>query len=904
MAKDFQIGTQYGPYVVQEVIAQGGQGVVLRTTHAQHNVQVALKLLFDNSDLSRRRFVREIETLRTLEHPRLPRAFDLGEHEGTLFVALELIEGQSLRDLVKVGGPLPEARAVEIVHDIARTVAHCHAKGVLHRDLKPANVILRASDNNPIVVDFGIVKVEGKGVSDQSRLSLTGELIGTPAFMAPEQADGAEGIGPPADVYGVAVILYYLLCGEQPYTGETAYNVLSALALAPTPDVRSVNPAVPANLAEFLLRAMAKDPKDRPQTILAFAGELDQALRAPPPQEAKTRPRWLLPLALAGVGILLPVAAFLASQPTEGPAGTPSPSRTTSTEPQASATPAPSFALPSQSPPTWVDAELGPPGSVRWEFSLDPERGFTGTLDVVGPHVSAPHGPLNPAGTIDLSRVKVARLTRGAGKHVGSAADATHLAWDSPRDRLIFVFKDELMSLKAEAVPRTLAPAEGVRALEIGPRTIYLSRANSLDVLSAEGKRLTKLAVAGDIECRPLLLNVESKTPGLDRVLVPTTGSQLHLLDLRGRPLSVLDLPGPVAFTPTLLRGSGRGPAEVLLTSGAGVLTRVSVSAEKLQILGSVGLVRGAHPIGPALVDRTTTGAPRRIYVPTQRDLLCLNSELDTLEWSAGLRGRRLKGIQLADFDRDGVQEVLASFEKTPGKGVKLAPRTSQAVFDGEGLLRFRSETLPGPGSARPLGSDSVLVQVGARLQAWGPWESLPPARTEGVLQTRDRPLPAAPGVKVRSGKTARVMLSNSQELAPFEIRFDRGPTAGLGNGVRGQGVFSAYILRSDLGGRNKHQLGKGSRYEISFMLEESVDAAYLEIDVKIPERNGPGFGEVMVGVDERYLSRTRQIQVGRSTERFRLGALPKGGVTIKVAISPRSELRMRLLGARLFPSE
>ncbi|MBL4845658.1 MAG: serine/threonine protein kinase [Planctomycetes bacterium] len=898
MAKEFQIGSHYGPYVVQEVIAQGGQGVVLRTTHSQLGVQVALKLLLNNSELSRRRFLREIETLRSLKHPRLPRAFDLGEHEGTPFIALELIEGQSLRDLVKVGGPLPEGRAVEIVLDVARTVAYCHAEGVLHRDLKPANVVLRAGTSEPFVVDFGIVKVEGKGVSDQSRLSLTGELVGTPAFMAPEQADGEATVGEPADVYGLGVILYYLLCGQEPFAGENAYNLLTKLALAPTPDVRVANPDVPAGLAGFLLRAMAKDPRDRPQTVLAFAGELDQALRAPPGVEPSARPRWLHPGLLVGIALLAGVGALLASDSEQGPAGTPSLSPLASPNPSGLS----GTASPAARNSSWVDAKPGPPGLPRWTFELERGREFLGSIHLLGPFVVAPHGPRNAAKSADRSEVDVVRLVSKDGRHIGAAPPAEHWAWDSIRKRTVFVFSDELFRIQEGSTPHSLAPAPQLRALCLGPRTIYLSQPGSLDVLSSEGKRIAKFSVQGTIECPPLLVDVDG-SPGPDRLLVPTTDSQLHLLDLEGRPLDVLELPGPSVFRPTLLRGDGQGSAEVLLTSGAGVLTRVEVSTRGLRLLESVGLGEGVHPVGPARVGRTPTGEPRRIYVATRREILCLSPILERVEWGVGLGAQSVvRGIRLADFDRDGVDEVLGSFETSRRLQV---PLSTQAVFDAEGRPRFMSPGLPGRGATCLLGRDSVLVQFGETLQAWGPWQGLTgPLKRAGVTRTRPRPLTPASVAELLDGATAQILLQNEAGLAPFEVRFEGGNAEGIVDAARGEGVFSAYLLTNDLGGPKKQLLGKGSRYELSFMVQEDVEEAHFDVETQVQEDLGPGFVEILVGVDERYLPRTRQLRLGRSVERFRLGKLPRGGVTIKIAISSRSDLRLQLLRARLVLSE
>lgn len=906
MARDLDIGSQYGPYVVEEVIARGGQGVVLRTHHTQLGLPVALKLLLDDREVARRRFLLEIETLRALEHPRLPRALDLGEHEGTLFIALELIPGKSLKDLVKVGGPLSEERAVEIVIDVAETVAHCHSKGVLHRDLKPANVVVHEKTQRPYVVDFGIVKIEGKGVSDQSRLSLTGELIGTPSFMAPEQADEETTAGPPADVYGLGAILYYLLCGEKPFDGPTSYNVLARLATAPTPDVRATNPEVSTRLAEFLLRAMAKEPRDRPQTAASFAAELEQATREAPPEPRASGANRALAALLAVIGVLLPVTALVVSTSMEDPLAPP-PSVSPTTAPSTAPTrvlpsPAPPSASPSAQPspspgsapprrhPDWSQAIPGAPGSIRWEYEANDNERILKAVRL-GPLLLTQHAPLNRKGRANRRKLAATLLSLTDRQTICALPASQRWHWEPVRRRALFVKGGRLMAVTPDGQSAELAEVGKIRALGSSARGLYLSRSNSFDVLDLDGAPLQKLPVDGRVDCVPLEIGLE---PGLDRLVVGTSGSEALLLDLEGRLLDSISLPAPACYTPTLLRRSP-GEAEVVLTSGAGILMTVSVSGSKLRLLKSRSLGPNAGAVGPVTVDFTLAGEPRSIYAATRFEVLCLDPTLEQIEWGTCLligRGRPdLRGFRQVDFDRDGVAEVLASFVSTE-KGPR---RISHAILDAEGRVRHFSPVGEGARVGRLLARDSALISVDGRLEAWGPWTRLPDPQPSFTRRTPLRPLDPAKRLRFRRGTTKRFKLRNDPDLAPLRVEF--GSLRPSLRATCGEGVDSADLLESN---SNRKLVGSGSSYEISFLVPRQVEAASLEIDAGVQGNYGHGFLEVVITVDDKVLPRTHQLPLKRNVERVQLGRLKKGSQTIKIQVSSRSMLRMRLHSVRL----
>ncbi len=276
-----------GDWVVQGELARGGQGVVLRARHAVHGTQAALKLLLRVELKAVLRFRQEASVLWRLNHPNLVRVFEAGDHEGAPFLAMELVEGQSLADLVRTGGPPPFGRTVELLAAVARAVDHCHGHGVVHRDVKPENIIVERPSGRPVLVDFGLAKRDRElfgslSIDDLTRLSRSGELRGTPAFMAPEQVSPEAGpgdVGPWTDVYALGATLHVLLTGEAPCDADSLPELVRAILSDPPADPRARNPAVPAPLARLCAQAMAKARAERPPSAAAFAAALEVALR-------------------------------------------------------------------------------------------------------------------------------------------------------------------------------------------------------------------------------------------------------------------------------------------------------------------------------------------------------------------------------------------------------------------------------------------------------------------------------------------------------------------------------------------------------------------------------------------------------------------------------------------------
>lgn len=269
-------GTRYGAYRIVAEIGRGGMGVVYRARQAGLDRDVALKVLaagMQASDEQRRRFLAEARLAARIRHPGIVVIHDAGEDHGQLYYAMDLIDGEDLAARL-ARGPLPLAAAVRLVADVARSVAHLHAAGVLHRDLKPRNILLDG-DGAPIVTDFGLARDEA-GDGDPTA---TGTILGTPAYMPPEQVTGSRAADARGDVYSLGAILYEILAGRPAFSAPTRLATLLQVLEREPVSPRRWNPGVPRALAAICLRALEKAPDRRPASAAALADELEAFLR-------------------------------------------------------------------------------------------------------------------------------------------------------------------------------------------------------------------------------------------------------------------------------------------------------------------------------------------------------------------------------------------------------------------------------------------------------------------------------------------------------------------------------------------------------------------------------------------------------------------------------------------------
>jgi hypothetical protein len=323
-----------GPYVLHERLGAGGMGAVHRAVHVETGAVHALKVIASADAGDVLRFQREGQAMALIDgHPHVLRVHAAGHDAGRVWIAMELAEGGSLAERL-ARGPLPPLEAASLMRAVALGLAHVHARGVIHRDLKPANVLLDR-DGAPRLADWGLARVRGAAA-----LTTTGEVLGTPAYMAPEQARGDKVIDERADVYGAGAVLFHALTGRPPFEGASLIGVLEQVLTTPPPRPRALAPDVPAWLEEVCLRALAKAPADRQPDARALA----EALAGPPAAAARV-PRGLA-LAAGAALVLGAVALVVADSPRTAP---PSPAPTR-------AAPAPAAAPPFD--PTAFDALL------------------------------------------------------------------------------------------------------------------------------------------------------------------------------------------------------------------------------------------------------------------------------------------------------------------------------------------------------------------------------------------------------------------------------------------------------------------------------------------------------------------------------------------------------------------
>jgi eukaryotic-like serine/threonine-protein kinase len=268
----------FGDYELLTEIARGGMGVVYRARQISLNRLVALKMILAGQLAGKdevRRFHLEAESAANLDHPGIVPIYEIGEHEGQHFFSMGFVEGTSLAARV-VDGPLPPREAADLVRLVAEAIQYAHEKGVIHRDLKPANVLLD-SQGRPKVTDFGLAKkLEG-----DSGLTHTGQVMGTPSYMPPEQADG-KAVGPAADVYALGAILYCLLTGRPPFQAASPVDTLMQVVGQEPVPLRRLNASVKRDLEVICLKCLEKDPTRRYSSAAALGEDLRRFLNGEP----------------------------------------------------------------------------------------------------------------------------------------------------------------------------------------------------------------------------------------------------------------------------------------------------------------------------------------------------------------------------------------------------------------------------------------------------------------------------------------------------------------------------------------------------------------------------------------------------------------------------------------------
>jgi serine/threonine protein kinase len=264
----------FGNYELLEEVAQGGMGIVYKARQPGLERVVALKMILSGQFARKadvERFYQEARAAARLDHPHIVPIYEIGQHEGQHYFTMAFIEGDSLTGMVLKKGPVPPREAATLVASVADGVQFAHTHGIIHRDLKPDNVLLDRQ-GRPRVTDFGLAKQLEAG----GGLTSPGQILGTPSFMAPEQARGdRDVVGPAADIYALGGILYFMLTGKPPFNGSTLTDVLYQVAHEEPQPPRQHNPAIPPDLEAICLKCLHKDPTQR----YPNAGAVAEALR-------------------------------------------------------------------------------------------------------------------------------------------------------------------------------------------------------------------------------------------------------------------------------------------------------------------------------------------------------------------------------------------------------------------------------------------------------------------------------------------------------------------------------------------------------------------------------------------------------------------------------------------------
>jgi eukaryotic-like serine/threonine-protein kinase len=332
-----------GRYRLEKRLGAGGMAEVWSALDLDLDRTVAVKLLAPHAD--RQRFEREARAAAALSHPNICVLYSFGETGGRPFMVFEYLPGGSLEDRLAAGRPLPDSDTQRIAAEIAAGLAHAHARGLVHRDLKPSNVLFDA-EGRAKIADFGIARL-----GDAEGLTAAGTVLGTAAYISPEQAAGGD-VTPASDVYAFGVILYRMLTGRLPFESKDALEVIALHRDELPPPLATIRPGAPATLESVAMAALSKSPLDRPRDGGALLAELDagaslpgeteatQVLRPAPSGRTRTAVVLLVAALLAAGGVVLALAVTFGNGTPSAPPNT-SPTTTAATTAPIAPPPAP-----------------------------------------------------------------------------------------------------------------------------------------------------------------------------------------------------------------------------------------------------------------------------------------------------------------------------------------------------------------------------------------------------------------------------------------------------------------------------------------------------------------------------------------------------------------------------------
>ena len=251
-----------GRYAFRRELGRGGMATVYLAHDSARDQLVAVKVLLPELavNLGVDRFLREIEVGTMLQHPHIVGVLDSGQVEGTLYYTMPFVDGASLRERLQREKQLPISDVITLACEVADALDYAHSKGVIHRDIKPENILLSAT-GGAMVADFGVARAVS--VAGGDTITRTGMTVGTPTYMAPEQAMGSRDVTPESDIYSLGCVVYEMLAGQPPFTGPTAMAIFARHSLDNIPSLRIVRGTVPDAVEDAILQALAKVPADR-----------------------------------------------------------------------------------------------------------------------------------------------------------------------------------------------------------------------------------------------------------------------------------------------------------------------------------------------------------------------------------------------------------------------------------------------------------------------------------------------------------------------------------------------------------------------------------------------------------------------------------------------------------------
>ncbi len=268
-----QIGDQFDHFQIREHIAHGGMSDIYRAFDLLSGKDVVLKVpdrMTIGDPAQYERFQRELEVMRTLNHPAIQKGLGSGRYNNTPYLVTELVSGESMREYIKREAPVAPRVAIDLIHKIADGLAHCHDNDIIHRDMKPENILF-VSDGQPLIMDFGLALTKGSYRVTYANLSGT---AGTPDYMAPEQIEGKRG-DKRTDLYAIGVMFFELLTGRTPYTGDNTMAVMAQHLRGSVPRLDHEQPGVSSQLAAIVARCLQRNPDDRYSDLHAFIKDLE-----------------------------------------------------------------------------------------------------------------------------------------------------------------------------------------------------------------------------------------------------------------------------------------------------------------------------------------------------------------------------------------------------------------------------------------------------------------------------------------------------------------------------------------------------------------------------------------------------------------------------------------------------